>query len=631
MIVTRGITRRFRSGRVVTVAGLLGLMVAMLVTVTLASAAASGSWTLTGTMTSPRTSATATLLRNGKVLVAGGFSAQPVSTASAELYDPATGTWAPTGPMTAARSGQTATLLASGKVLVAGPDATADLYNPAAGTWAATGRMTSAPGSGATATLLPDGTVLVAGGCCAQPTGLPTALASAQIYDPVSNTWAATASMSTGRGNATATLLSNGTVLVAGGQHIVNESNGGVTSAEIYDPATGLWHSAGTMATGHGLATASLLPDGRVLVAGGAALGGCCGGMTAADLYSPATGTWQAAANMNVAREVAASVVLPDGTVLMTGGYNGITTTPYLASTEIYQPATNTWTPGPSMTQGRENHTATLLPDGQVLVAGGDAGAPGNAFATAELYSPGPTAPPAPVVTGVSPASGPAAGGTAVTVSGSNLSAGNVSFGTAPATRVSCAAGSCTATSPTGSGTVDVTVKTAGGVSAASAADQFTYQPAVPGNLMPDPGFETSAVPSDHWHSKLARSSAVAHSGTWSLAQTTRSSRGGWDLDSNPAWYAPITPAKTYKASIWVRATKTIKVDLNIDLLNAAGTYADSTSGPKVTLSAGTWTQLTITGIKPAADETYAATEPDFAKATTGTVIYWDDMSLTSP
>ena len=289
--------------------------------------------------------------------------------------------------------------------------------------------MASAPGSGATATLLPGGSVLVAGGCCVPGPGLPTALASAQIYNPVSNTWAATASMSTGRDNATATLLGNGTVLVAGGQYIVKESSGGVTSAEIYDPATGTWHSTGTMPTGHGLATASLLPDGRVLVAGGAPLSGCCGGIVAADLYNPSSGTWQAAANMNFPREAPASVVLPNGTVLMTGGYEGITPTPYLASTEIYQPATNTWTPGPDMNQGRGNHTATLLPDGQVLVAGGYAAQPeGSISATAELYSPG--TPPAPVVTGISPASGPAAGGTAVTVSGSNLSGGSVSFGT---------------------------------------------------------------------------------------------------------------------------------------------------------------------------------------------------------
>ena len=479
----------------------------------------------------------AILLPDGKVLVAGGSTPQAGSTASAELYDPATGTWAPTGPMTTARSGQTATLLASGKVLVAGGiypreagAASAELYDPATGTWAATGPMASAPGSGATATLLPDGRVLVAGGCCVLQPGLPTALASAQIYNPVSNTWAATASMSTGRDNATATLLGNGTVLVAGGQYIVNESNGGVTSAEIYDPATGTWHGTGTMPAGHGQATASLLPDGRVLVAGGATLSGCCGGIVAADLYNPSSGTWQAAANMNFPREAPASVVLPNGTVLMTGGYEGITPTPYLASTEIYQPATNTWTPGPDMNQGRGNHTATLLPDGQVLVAGGYAAQPeGSILATAELYSPG--TPPAPVVTGISPASGPAAGGTAVAVSGSNLSGGSVSFGTKPATAASCAADSCTATSPPGSATVDVTVRTAGGTSATSTADQFTYQ----ANLIPDPSFETAAVPGGHWHSTLARTSAMAHSGTWSLAQTTTSSHGGWDLDSDPA------------------------------------------------------------------------------------------------
>jgi hypothetical protein len=637
MIVTQGITRPRRGGRCVAVlAGLLGLVAVMLAAAAPASAAASGSWAQTGAMTSPRTSATATLLPDGKVLVAGGFTPQAGSTASAELYDPAAGTWAATGPMTIARSGQTATLLPGGKVLVAGgiyPSeagaASAELYDPATGTWAATGPMASAPGSGATATLLPDGSVLVAGGCCVPGPGLPTALASAQIYNPVSNTWAATASMSTGRGNATATLLGNGTVLVAGGQHIVKESSGGVTSAEIYDPATGTWHSTGTMPTGHGQATASLLPDGRVLVAGGALVSGCCGGIVAADLYNPSSGTWQAAANMNFPREGAASVVLPNGTVLMTGGYEGITPTPYLASTEIYQPATNTWTPGPDMNQGRGNHTATLLPDGQVLVAGGYAAqAEGSVLATAELYSPG--TPPAPVVTSISPASGAAAGGTAVTVSGSNLSGASVSFGTKPATAASCAADSCTATSPPGSGTVDVTVHTAGGTSATSTADQFTYQ-AAPANLIPDPSFETAAVPSGHWHSTLARTSAVAHSGTWSLAQTTTSSHGGWDLDSDPAWYARISPASTYQASIWVRADQTVTVDLNMNLLNTAGDYDSTVSSTKTTLAANTWTQLTLTSIKPDPGEAYAAIEPHFTKATTGTVIYWDDMSLTGP
>ncbi|MGP0108407.1 MAG: IPT/TIG domain-containing protein [Acidimicrobiales bacterium] len=237
--------------------------------------------------------------------------------------------------------------------------------------------------------------------------------------------------------------------------------------------------------------------------------------------------------------------------------------------------------------------------------------------------------PPVPVVTGITPATGPAAGGTVVTLTGSNLTGGKVTFGSKAATNVTCTASSCTATSPAGTGTVNVTVTTSGGT---STAEQFTYQAAAQSsNLVPDPGFENSAVPNDSWGGKLVRSGAVVHSGSWSLAQTTSSSSGGWDLDSNSSWYAPISSAKTYTATIWVEATKTVKVDLNVDLLNASGSYLDSANGPTVTLVANTWTQLTITGIKPATGQVYAGMEPNFSAATTGTVIYWDDMSLTSP
>ena len=126
-------------------------------------------------------------------------------------------------------------------------------------------------------------------------------------------------------------------------------------------------------------------------------------------------------------------------------------------------------------------------------------------------------------------------------------------------------------------------------------------------------------------------STAEAHSGTWSLSQTTGSSSGGWDLDSNPTWYAAVTTSTTYTASIWVWTTKALKVDLNVDLLGSGGNYVGSANGPTVTLAAGTWTQLTITGIKATATDPYAAMEPNFSGATKGTVIYWDDMSLTSP
>jgi hypothetical protein len=121
----------------------------------------------------------------------------------------------------------------------------------------------------------------------------------------------------------------------------------------------------------------------------------------------------------------------------------------------------------------------------------------------------------------------------------------------------------------------------------------------------------------------------VVHSGSGALVQTTTSSSGGWDLDANPSWRAPISSAYTYNAGIWVRATAAVKVDIGVDLLTSNGTYVDTSSGPSVTLVANTWTELTVSGIKPSATEVYAGFEPDFSKATKSTVIYWDDMDLT--
>jgi hypothetical protein len=236
-----------------------------------------------------------------------------------------------------------------------------------------------------------------------------------------------------------------------------------------------------------------------------------------------------------------------------------------------------------------------------------------------------------PSVSSLAPTTGPAAGGTPVTISGTNLAGGTVNFGSTPATGVSCTAGSCAATAPAGTGTVNVTVTTTAGTSATSSADQFSYQaPPATANLLPDPGFETAGVPTDYWGSTVVRSQAVVHSGSWSLAQTTKSTSGGWDLDSNRGWYALISSGKTYTASIWVRATATVKVDVSLDLLNASGTYLDSGGGSWVTLVANTWTRLAVTGITPVSSEIYGGMEPNFSNAIKGTVIYWDDMSITS-
>ena len=158
----------------------------------------SGTWTATGSLATARDDHTATLLPNGKVLVAGGYDGSG-TLASAELYDPASGTWTATGSLATARYRHTATLLPNGKVLVAGGSdnsgalASAELYDPASGTWTATGSLATARDCH-TATLLPNGKVLVAGGFDGSGS-----LASAELYDPASGTWTATGSLATAR------------------------------------------------------------------------------------------------------------------------------------------------------------------------------------------------------------------------------------------------------------------------------------------------------------------------------------------------------------------------------------------------------------------------------------------------
>ena len=323
---------------------------------------------------------TATLLPTGKVLVAGGEG-----TGSAELYDYASGTWTTTNAMTSVRVYHTATLLASGKVLVAGGFngstylTSAELYDPATGTWALTGSMTTNR-AGHTATLLANGKVLVAAG-----QGAGGNLASAELYDPASGKWTTTGTMTTNRIDHTATLLANGQVLVAAGY------NGStyLTSAELYDPASGKWTLTGSLTYARWHHTATLLLSGKVLVAGGSY------GSTywnTCEVYDPGSGTWTASGldTLNTTRDYHTATLLPNGKVLVAGGQGS--GGGCLTSAELYDLDTGWgtgiyWTGTGPMPTARGSHTATLLPNGKVLVAGGDCSY--TAVANAELYDVG--------------------------------------------------------------------------------------------------------------------------------------------------------------------------------------------------------------------------------------------------
>ncbi len=354
-----------------------------------------GSWASTAPLSQARWAAASVLLPDGRVMVVGGTIASSSSSAvaSATIFDPATGFWASVTGMLQPRAYAMAVVLADGSVLVAGgsrdgqPLDTAERYFTDTGTWVAAGRL-NLPRTQGTLTLLRDGRVLAAGGGVEGAPGW-NSTASAEVFDPSRGVWSVTAPMSVARARHTATLLPDGEVLVAGGATTYHGETGSVTAtAELYDPATGKWRAAAPMSKPRYVHGAALLDDGRVLVAGGwYATSNTDPSHETAEIYDPAANNWTATGLMKAARAEYGLVRLPDGRVLAAGGID----THYRVHTasELYDPATGVWEATGELAVGAMGSAFQTLPDGQVLIAGGAMDAlASKVTGVCEIYTP---------------------------------------------------------------------------------------------------------------------------------------------------------------------------------------------------------------------------------------------------
>jgi N-acetylneuraminic acid mutarotase len=339
-------------------------------------------WITLGNSVSGRWRHTLTLLPDGRVLAVGGWSGTR-TLASAEIYDPSTGNWRlVTSNMSTARREHTATLLPDGRVLVAGghnidePDVlvvgalvdqalnSVEIFDPVSETWQSVPSL-NASRYGHTATRLNDGRVLVTGG--RRPSGgleIFASTAQAEVFNPATGAWTVLPAMTGARDSHRAVLLPNGKVLVAGGQSVVGDSPGVPSaSAELFDPATNTWATTGAMTAARSHLSLNVLPDGRVLAVGG------YGSSASAEAYNTTTGTWSAVASPASGHVEHISVLLPNGRVLVAGGGTG--------ATSIYDPVANEWSDSGTLNQARGSHATVLLANGDVLISGGGISAPG--------------------------------------------------------------------------------------------------------------------------------------------------------------------------------------------------------------------------------------------------------------
>jgi hypothetical protein len=289
-------------------------------------------------------------------------------------------TWSTTGSMAVPRIDHQMLMLPTGKAIAiggwnGGPLSSCELFDPATETFAMTSSMTTARDS-FTATTLQAGAVLAAGGF--QSPESPC-LSSAELYDPLSGTWTATSSMSTWRCWQVASALPDGRALVAGGHD---------GTAEVFSPGLGTWTNVGAMAADHNTGIARTLADGRVLIAGGLPNWDTYDATATAEIFNPVTNTMQVTGAMAVARTEPLSAALSTGEILVINGesswtWDVVTTVPY-ASTELFNPTTGTFRSGPPTRVARIYGTASVASAGLVLFAGGTAGS--AVIQNAEVY-----------------------------------------------------------------------------------------------------------------------------------------------------------------------------------------------------------------------------------------------------
>lgn len=365
------------------------------------TADAVGTWSEVADLSSVRGTTVVLPLADGALVAGGGVGAIPLT--AAEVYGSEAGEWRSTGGLQQARRGHEGAVLDDGRVLVVGGFAegevlrTAEIYDPQTETWSSTEPM-AVPRLGHTLTVLGDGRVLAAGGTGPDQQGAAGGgqtlrpQDSAEVYDPGAGTWERVRSMGAARFEHTATLLGDGRILIAGGLGPDGDDLAAQSSTELYDPAAGAFLGTNAMADGRANHAAVALSDHRVLVVGGG--GGERGdaSLATAEVFDAREGSWEQAAALDGARRGATATRLEDGRVLVAGGelvQGG--TRRSLDSAEVYDPDDDVWMSAGTMACPRSEHGAVLLEDGDVLVVAGDAAFPGQAPAAqscADLYRP---------------------------------------------------------------------------------------------------------------------------------------------------------------------------------------------------------------------------------------------------